>query len=379
MKRTIGAACAFSLLLAAPAMSDTIDFEDLVEGQIVSSVSGSGGLGPVGVDGINPDLVGNSAMIYDSDCEDGGGIKCTGQDEDLGSPNETFGGPGVGEGGEMGQPKQNDRTLSNILIVSEDQNGDDPDDADLMGAELALDFTAIGPVTVTSMDMIDVEGEEDGGTVELLAADMSLVALFNIPTTGNNGLENVQLGPTSGVSYMRVILNGSGGIDNIVIDTEERCGNDMQEDGEECDGSDADACPDQCQSDCTCPEAPGGEGCTPGYWKQRHHYDSWMGCGQSDNFNEAFGTSWSFNEKKCGTTDPTLLQALRCRGGAAQALARHAAAALLNTKQDGVDYALGTSEVKALVKAALDSGDLELIQDTKNQLAGENEQGCPLN
>lgn len=134
-----------------------------------------------------------------------------------------------------------------------------------------------------------------------------------------------------------------------------------------------------CQRDCTCPEAPGGEGCTPGYWKQRQHYDSWMGCGQGDNFNTVFGTSWSFDADKCGTTDPSMLEALRCKGGAAQALARHAAAALLNSKQDDVDYALGTSEVIALVKAALDSADLAEIEAAKSQLAGENEQGCPLN
>lgn len=356
-------------------MSDTIDFESLSEGDIVSSVSGAGGLGPIGVNGIEPTLAGNSAMIFDSDCDGG----CTGGDPDLGSPNETFGGPGIGADGESGQPNQNDRTLSNVLIVSEDQDSSDPDDGDREGAELAFDFTAIGPVTVSSMDMLDVEGEEDGGTIVLLDAAMAELAVFNIPTTGNNGLANVGLGPTSGVSHMRVILNGSGAIDNIVVDTEERCGNDMQEEGEECDGSDDDACPDMCQRDCTCPEAPGGEGCTPGYWKQRQHYDSWMGCGQGDNFNTVFGTSWSFDADKCGTTDPSMLEALRCKGGAAQALARHAAAALLNSKQDDVDYALGTSEVIALVKAALDSADLAEIEAAKSQLAGENEQGCPLN
>ncbi|MGH2544967.1 MAG: DUF7507 domain-containing protein, partial [Ardenticatenaceae bacterium] len=47
----------------------------------------------------------------------------------------------------------------------------------------------------------------------------------------------------------------------------------------------------------------GGEGCTPGYWKQAHHFDSWVGFDPSDSFDAVFGVTSSFG------SNFTLLQA----------------------------------------------------------------------
>ena len=65
-----------------------------------------------------------------------------------------------------------------------------------------------------------------------------------------------------------------------------------------------------------------GEGCTPGYWRQPHHFDSWVPAGHSptDSFNAVFGVS--------ATGNPTLLQAVKKKGGGEKALLRHATAAL---------------------------------------------------
>ena len=116
-----------------------------------------------------------------------------------------------------------------------------------------------------------------------------------------------------------------------------------------------------------CDEPPGGgtEGCTPGYWRQKHHYDSWVTYSPSDEFADVFGVDY----------DATLGEAVKAKGGGANALARHAVAALLNATAD-VDYAYSAAEVIALVQDAFATGDYEA---TKDVLADENERGCPLN
>jgi hypothetical protein len=125
-------------------------------------------------------------------------------------------------------------------------------------------------------------------------------------------------------------------------------------------------------SECRIP-TNGSEGCTPGYWKQDQHFDSWKVYTQTDKFNTVFGVSAPLPDSL------TLLEALGLNGGGANALARHAVAALLDSTNSDVDYGMTTLEVIALVKTALDSGDATLIEATKNKLAALNERRCPLN
>ncbi len=117
----------------------------------------------------------------------------------------------------------------------------------------------------------------------------------------------------------------------------------------------------------------GGEGCTPGYWKNhtglKSQTNQWppTGFGQGDSYDATFGVSSSF--------DGTLLEALNRGGGGENALGRHAVAALLNSAHPGVSYDLSTAQVIAAVQAAYGGGDFE---GTKNTLAAFNEQGCPI-
>ena len=113
---------------------------------------------------------------------------------------------------------------------------------------------------------------------------------------------------------------------------------------------------------------PGGEGCTPGYWKQQHHFDSWVGYSPSDDFETVFGVDASFSA--------TLGAALRQGGGGELALGRHAVAALLNASNPEVDYAYTTAQVIALVQEAYATGDFEGVKDLFEEA---NEEGCPLN
>ncbi len=109
----------------------------------------------------------------------------------------------------------------------------------------------------------------------------------------------------------------------------------------------------------------GGEGCTPGYWKQPQHFGSWVGFSPSDSYAAVFGVPYG----------KTLLEALQTGGGGQKALGRHSVAALLNTANDDVSFAFTPGQVIALVQDAWATGD---FNGAKNELAAENEQGCDL-
>lgn len=113
--------------------------------------------------------------------------------------------------------------------------------------------------------------------------------------------------------------------------------------------------------------APTGEGCTPGYWKQSQHFDSWPSPytpGQA--FSSVFANAFP---------GKSLVQVLALQGGGLEALGRHAVSALLSAATFG-DYGLTTAQVISMFNAAYASGDYET---TKNKFAALNEQLCPLN
>lgn len=114
------------------------------------------------------------------------------------------------------------------------------------------------------------------------------------------------------------------------------------------------------------PPGNGTQGCTPGYWKQDHHYDSWVGYNPNDSFAAVFGVAYG----------GTLAEAAAAKGGGANALARHAVAALLNSANGNVDYLYSTADVISMVQAAFASGD---YNGTKDLFEAQNELGCPLN
>jgi len=331
----------------------TIDFEGIPAGTILSTVDATslgGPVGPIGVSGTKPSTgATNVALVFDS-------ANPTGNDFDLGTPNEDFGGPGIGDAGELGQPNQNDTALGKILVLAEnlvDGNGngliDDPDDADEEDMVLAFDFTGISspnPVSsvsvlsVTAIDLQQAEGELPA-TIFLYDGANALIASFPIGDTGNNGVKVIDTGApgvgTGGVARMEIVLQGSGGIDSIVLLTEE-------------------------------PPPGGGEGCTPGFWRQAHHFDSWVGFLPGNDYETVFGVDACFTK--------TLYGAVIQGGGGEKALGRHAMAALLNASSDDVDYDYTVAQVIQLVQDAYVSGDFE---GAKDDLEDANEAGCPLN
>ncbi|MCB1865300.1 MAG: hypothetical protein KDG50_07690 [Chromatiales bacterium] len=114
----------------------------------------------------------------------------------------------------------------------------------------------------------------------------------------------------------------------------------------------------------------GGQGCTPGYWRQPQHFWAWTAPYTPDTlFGDVFEDAFP---------GQTLLDVVRIGGGGLNALGRHTVAALLNAAIGDVSYDLTPAEV---INAFNDlypgsNGDYE---PWKNQLDTYNNQGCPLN
>jgi len=207
----------------------TLDFEDRTRGEVIDRLTPVEGDLTIEVRGSNPNSTfpdRNAALIFDSSCKDG----CSGADDDLGSPNEDFDGPGVGIGGGEGRKFPNDQGLGNIMIIAEnlkdgDEDGliDDPDDQGAGPVAIDFDFgvdpIAIAPtITLLGITYIDVEHIEMDPLLELFDDSGALVDVLSLPTTGNNGVNVFVLpDPMPGVARFRLSVRGSMGIDNIVF------------------------------------------------------------------------------------------------------------------------------------------------------------------
>ena len=130
----------------------------------------------------------------------------------------------------------------------------------------------------------------------------------------------------------------------------------------------------------------GNQGCTPGYWKQTQHFDSWLATGYTTS--QLLSTVFTVPATDVLNGTPmgsySLLSALSFKGGStvsgkAQILLRAGVAALLNAGNPSVAYALTTSQIVSAVNAALASGDLTTITNEATALDKYNNGGCTLN
>ncbi len=118
----------------------------------------------------------------------------------------------------------------------------------------------------------------------------------------------------------------------------------------------------------------GGEGLTPGYWKnhtsgKKGQPSEWekTGFSPSDSYESVFGVDVPGS--------PTLLDALKAKGGDINALMRHSTAALLNASHGYVDYLYSAAEVIAMTQAAIASANYE---PTKDLFDAQNNMGADL-
>jgi hypothetical protein len=121
------------------------------------------------------------------------------------------------------------------------------------------------------------------------------------------------------------------------------------------------------------PPGGGGQGCTPGFWKNPKKFAAW--------FNPPYSPSTQFSDVfENAFPNMTLLGVLEQGGGGLKALGRHTVAALLNSATADVDYDYASpAEVIAAFNAAYLSSDADEIEDQKDVFEGFNEQGCPIN
>lgn len=379
LKRAHWILVAVMLLVAAQATAETVTSKVTFDGGtcnggaactnalVIDSVDGiDDPAGSVAVFGLNPDFDPNvnHAMIYDSNI-----ITC--RDTDLGSPNETCvgGGPGIGTGGELGQPYENCPApdyLNNLLIISEDLNACNPDDADLDGAYFTFDFTGLtSPFTpdvvqVLSMDVMDVDDTGERAEIRLFdGVGLTACDTVPVPNLGNNGLTTVTAANVcSTVAYMEVDLFGSGAIDNVLFALS------REEEGE--------------------------EGCTPGYWKNhaglekkngKFQRNAWPPTGftPDDYLDHVFSEAGTY----FGDDMVTLHQGLKLQGGdgaegAAEILMRAAVASLLNAAHPDVEFTHTVAQVIGQTNAALASGDRETMLILAAEFDFDNNLGAPL-
>jgi hypothetical protein len=184
-----------------------IDFEGIDPGTIVDQLTSGFGIsgvvipGYVAVSAYNPDLGDvNAAMIFDATCPPGNvASDCSGGDSDL--FNESYG---------------------NTLIISEDLDTTDPDDADVAGSRIYFEYSNFGDGNGAYIESLEVQDiEEDQGELEDAKITFfqgglggTPVGSVDIPDTGNGVAELVTV-DFAGVDAMEVDLAGSGTINNI--------------------------------------------------------------------------------------------------------------------------------------------------------------------
>jgi hypothetical protein len=122
-------------------------------------------------------------------------------------------------------------------------------------------------------------------------------------------------------------------------------------------------------------------GCTPGYWKQSQHLDSWIATGYAPN--QTLESVFDIPDA-LGLDNGTLLEALTFKGGsgnngAARTLLQTGVAALLNSAHPDLDYPRTVAAVIADVNAALASGNRTTMLNLAKSLDRDNKRGCPIN
>jgi len=158
--------------------------------------------------GGGPDL----AIVFDSSNPTGG-------DFDLGTPNETFAGPGIGVGGEMGQPGANGTALGHLLIIAEnsvDGNGDgrvDSPDDEAGGGIIKFNFDI--PTDVISLQLVDIEETNQGFVVAYDAANQ-VIANVPMQMLGDNSVQRLAINAI-GARRLEVVFPGSGAVSDLEL------------------------------------------------------------------------------------------------------------------------------------------------------------------
>lgn len=108
----------------------------------------------------------------------------TAGDPDLGTPNKkcTPTGPGIGVGGEPGQPGENCWPRGNVLIIQEDNKLPQIPDDNAKGGNITLDFPDAGGKSVHAIGLLDID---EVATVIVTSETMG-EKVIDVPNLGDN-------------------------------------------------------------------------------------------------------------------------------------------------------------------------------------------------
>ena len=200
------------LFFVSQALALVEDFSGPVAGTVIAGELPDGGTAAgngflhITVSGSNSGGGPQSIIVFDSSNPTGG-------DFDLGTANETCGGPGIGSGGESGQPGENCVARGNLLIVAEDigdsdDDGivDDPDD-EAGGGTIRFDFDIV--VDLEHLVIIDIDAE----TVDFsMNGPDGFVGAGSGSDAGNNSCQVIDLSEFRGVLSLEIVFSSSGGV-----------------------------------------------------------------------------------------------------------------------------------------------------------------------
>ncbi len=161
------------------------DFEGCKPGTTVARLDGPAGLIiRVNADRNGADTTPNDAMLFDADQTS----PASGGDDDL------LGGDG------------------NVLIISEDNDRSDPDDAAQGGV---INFRFSGAVDLGSLDVID---NEEGGRIVAFDGQGVRLGAVALQRADDGEVITYDLSAFDDVRHLRVVLNGSGAVDNLCLE-----------------------------------------------------------------------------------------------------------------------------------------------------------------
>lgn len=191
---------------------DLLSFKNQGPGINITSVSSDGGMWVTLSSGTTYPSILNTATV-----------SAAATTLDMGTPNSMYGGPGISNAGNCDGGASNNTALGNVLILQRPGVMSHPLEADLSTSNSWIDLTFSSPVIVNSIQVMDVEAEdEDEGGSVLLYGTSGLITSYAIPNTCSNGVATIDLGGTTGVTRIRLQIIGSMGFDNLSFCTPPR-------------------------------------------------------------------------------------------------------------------------------------------------------------
>ena len=177
-----------------------IDFNEFEAGETAFSYTGV----TITLPTVNAPSTG-PLMIFDSENPSGNNF-------DLGSPNEDYAGPGTGSGGGISGGGPNPVPLGKIMIISKDGISGNPSRSP-HGGVIRFDFDL--PIKAKEIHLLDMD--EDNNFIYLYDSSLMLIDTINIPNLGDNSFQIVDLS-CENVMRIEVEFESSGAIVKLAYD-----------------------------------------------------------------------------------------------------------------------------------------------------------------